>query len=58
MRQQNIEQKITRTGVISLAALAIIGIIACFTGAFIPVFLVSKGTLICKLWSPALRIGT
>ena len=34
MRQQNIEQKITRTGVISLAALAIIGIIACFTGAF------------------------
>ena len=34
MRQQNIEQKITRTGVISLAALSIIGIIACFTGAF------------------------
>ena len=34
MRLQNIEQKITRTGVISLAALAIIGIIACFTGAF------------------------
>lgn len=34
MRLQNIEQKITRTGAISLAALAIIGIIACFTGAF------------------------
>ena len=34
MKQQNIEQKITRTGVISLAALSIIGIIACFTGAF------------------------
>ena len=34
MRLQNIEQKITRTGVISLAALANIGIIACFTGAF------------------------
>ena len=34
MRLQNIEQKITRTGVISLAALSIIGIIACFTGAF------------------------
>lgn len=34
MKLQNIEQKITRTGAISLAALAIIGIIACFTGAF------------------------
>lgn len=34
MIPQNIEQKITRTGVLSLAALAIIGIIACFTGAF------------------------
>lgn len=34
MKLQNIEQKITRTGVISLAALSIIGIIACFTGAF------------------------
>lgn len=34
MRLQNIEQKITRTGAISLAALAIIGIIACFTGTF------------------------
>lgn len=34
MIPQNIEQKITRTGVMSLAALAIIGIIACFTGAF------------------------
>lgn len=34
MKLQNIEQKITRAGVISLAALAIIGIIACFTGAF------------------------
>ena len=34
MKLQNIEQKITRTGVISLATLAIIGIIACFTGAF------------------------
>lgn len=34
MRLQTIEQKITKAVVISLAALAIIGIIACFTGAF------------------------
>ncbi len=34
MRLQTIEQKKTKAVVISLAALAIIGIIACFTGAF------------------------